>query len=72
MNLLIFSTDITTLKKVALLKPLFSNKSIFRRWSVDTEDVDNVLRIEAVENLDESDVINIMNDSGFQCITLAD
>jgi len=72
MNLLLFSTDITTEKKVALLKPLFSKTKTISRWSVDTEDIDNVLRIEANESLDESDVINLLLDSGYNCEILAD
>lgn len=60
------------MEKVGRLKPLFSNIETIKRWSIDTEDVDNVLRIEANEDLDESDVINLLFDFGYNCKTLAD
>ncbi len=72
MKLLIFRTDIKTKKKVKDIKNLLNTHTTITNWSVDTEDVDNVLRIEASENLYEKDVINLMNTQGFYCEPLKD
>lgn len=39
-------------------------------WSVDLEDIDNVLRIEAKTNLTENTVIELVKEYGFQIKTL--
>lgn len=72
MKLLIFRTDIKTKKKVKVTKPIFNNLSTIIKWSIDIEDIDNVLRIEAAENLNESDVIHLLNIYGFHCEALTD
>jgi len=70
MKVLIFRTDIKTKKKVKTIKPLFSNRKRFGDWSIDIEDIDNVLRIEAADDLNERDIIQLMNTCGFQCQVL--
>ncbi len=72
MKVLIFRTNIKTKKKVKAIKPLFNNHSSIGNWSIDIEDIDNVLRIEAAENLNESDVISLTNTQGFHCEALMD
>lgn len=72
MKLLIFRTDIKTKKKVKSLKPLFKEQATINKWTVDTEDIDNVLRIEAAENLTENDIIYLLNNQGFYCEPLVD
>lgn len=72
MKLLIFRTDIKTKKKAKSLKPLFKEHSTISKWTVDTEDIDNVLRIEAAENLTENDIIYLLNDQGIYCEPLVD
>ncbi len=57
MNLLIFRTDVKTKNKVNVVKPIFNNHPIIKNWSIDTEDIDKVLRIEVAGTLAESDVI---------------
>ena len=51
---------------------LFNNHPGITDWSIDTEDIDNVLRIEAAENLNEHDVISLINTRGFYCDALTD
>ncbi len=72
MNLLIFRTDIKTKKKVNVVKAIFNNHPIIKNWSVDTEDIDKVLRIEVAGTLVENDVINLMKRCGFYCEILTD
>ena len=72
MKLVILRTDIKTKKKVKRMKPVFNNHPIINTWSIDTEDIDNVLRIEATGNLNESDVIHLTRMQGFYCEVLKD
>ncbi len=72
MNLLIFRTDIKTKKKVKALTPLFNNHPVITDWSIDLEDIDNVLRIEVQGDLNEKDIIHLVKTYGFYCEALAD
>ncbi|PKV53119.1 hypothetical protein ATE84_5254 [Aquimarina sp. MAR_2010_214] len=72
MELLIFRTDIKSKKKVKSLKPVLNNHSDIIKWSIDLEDIDNVLRIEATTNLSEVDVIDLVQIQGFYIKTLSD
>ena len=67
MKLVILRTDIKTKKKVKLMKPVFNNHPIISRWSIDTEDIDNVLRIEAEDSLHVDDVKKLVVENGFYC-----
>ncbi|MDC9723238.1 MAG: hypothetical protein PSN34_10795 [Urechidicola sp.] len=71
-KLLIFRTDIKTKKKVKAVKTLFNSHANIIDWSVDLEDIDNVLWIKATEQLAESDVINLIKPTGFYCDALVD
>ena len=72
MELLIFKTDIKSRKKVKTIKPLFKNHSDILQWSIDLEDIDNVLRIEATDNLSENEIIDLVQLNGFYIETLPD
>jgi hypothetical protein len=72
MKLLILRTNIKTKKKVKTIKPLFNNHPTIFNWSVDTEDIDNVLRIEAQDNLSENEIIHLVKTCGFYCEALPD
>ena len=72
MEVLIFCTDIKSKKKIKSLRPVFNNHSEIIKWSIDLEDIDNVLRIEATTNLFEEDVIDLVKVKGFFIKTLSD
>ena len=72
MKLLILRTNIKTKKKVKVVKPLFNNNPIISKWSIDLEDIDNVLKIEAQDDLKETDLIHLVKTAGFYCEPLAD
>ena len=72
MHLLLFETDIRSKKKVRRLTTLLNGHSDILRWSVDLEDIDNVLRIEANVNLMHNDVISIIKNCGFYIEELKD
>lgn len=67
MDILIFRTDIKTPEKVDVVKPLFNNHPHIEHWSIDTDDIDNVLRIESNGSLYENDIINLIKTYGFYC-----
>ncbi|MDY8135474.1 hypothetical protein [Aquimarina sp. 2201CG5-10] len=72
MKLLLFRTDIKSKKKVKYIKSIFKKYSDILRWSVDLEDIDNVLRIEATTNITEDDIIKMVSTHGFYIKTLPD
>jgi hypothetical protein len=67
MKVLVFQTNIDTQHSVEVISPLFNNHKGIIDWSVDTEDIDKVLRVESTEHLNESDIINLMIGQGFYC-----
>ena len=72
MNLLILRTNIKTKKKVKVVKPIFNSHPTIMNWSVDIEDIDNVLRIEANEKLNEKEIIFMIKAAGFYGEALPD
>lgn len=72
MELLIFKTDIKTKKKMNIIQPVFNQVSLIRDWTIDIEDIDNVLRIEGENGLTEEKIIELINTCGFNCETLPD
>lgn len=69
-NLLIFKTNIKTQKKVNAVKSIFFNHPTITGWSIDTNDIDNVLRIETAGQLEENDIIECIKSFGFSCEVL--
>lgn len=72
MKLVILKTNIETKQKAIILKSLFYNCPQITNWSVDTEDIDKVLRIEAATHADQDKIIQLVKDQGFQCEELKD
>lgn len=71
-EVLVFRTDIKTRKKVKVVKPVLNNHPRISRWSVDTEDIDNVLRIETLYEMEEEEIIFLIRACGFYCEELSD
>ncbi len=72
MKLIILRTDIKTKKKVKKIKPFLNKHPTILNWSIDLEDIDNVLRIEAAKNLKEEDIKQLVQKEGFYCDELPD
>lgn len=72
MKLVILKTDIKTKKKVKKIKPFLKDNPIISKWSVDIEDIDNVLRIEAQNDANENEIITMIHNQGFYCESLPD
>ncbi len=71
-KLYLFRTDIKTKKSVKSIRTIFNHHPGIRNWSVDTEDIDNVLRVEALTGFSETDVHKLVQLLGFYCNTLPD
>lgn len=67
MKVLIFQTNIDSKKHIESFKPIFNGHKHILDWSIDIEDIDNVLRIEATDHLHEADVMHLVSQFGFDC-----
>lgn len=65
MHLIIVRTNIKTSKMVRQLRALFKAHPLIFKWTVDTEDIDNVLRIEGRAPLTENEVLGLLRTGGF-------
>jgi len=71
MGVYVFKTDINSASLIESVKPLLNSYQYISDWSIDIEDIDNVLRIISVELL-ENEIIQIMKSKGFICEVLPD
>jgi hypothetical protein len=71
MEVFVFKTNINGIHHIEKLKTYFNNRDEILRWSVDMQDIDKVLRVEA-ESDNPSDIINIVQTAGFECEELPD
>ena len=65
MDILIFKTDIEK-EKSASISSLLNKVNGIRNWSIDHEDIDKVLRVEA-DKISENDIIDVVSTAGFHC-----
>jgi hypothetical protein len=72
MEVFVFRTDIRSRKKVKYLESILNKNNGILNWSVDNEDIDNVLRIEAAPHLRETDVIVMAKMHGINVEPLID
>lgn len=63
----VFKTNIKSNSELNIVKPLLNHHPSIIKWSVDMEDVDNVLRVEAEKNLNLNDIIDEVNSKGLCC-----
>lgn len=71
-RLFILRTNIKTKKSLKTIKPFLNNHPNIIEWTIDTEDIDNVLKVEATSKLSEHDIINEIKQQGFYCDALED
>lgn len=69
---LIYRTDIGTKKKAKAIGAILDAHPLIVHWSVDTEDIDKVLRIVVSKQLNEGEIVEIMAQNGVQCEPLPD
>ena len=66
-NIHVFKTNIETELDMNSIQFLLDSNPKIVQWSVDLEDIDKVLRIEASKNLREKDIIDMVKSKGFYC-----
>tara|TARA_R110002072_G_scaffold21429_1_gene76083 strand:- start:442 stop:696 length:255 start_codon:yes stop_codon:yes gene_type:complete len=71
-RLFILRTNIKTKKNLKTIKPFLNNHPGIIKWTIDIEDIDNVLKIEARNSLSEHDIIDEIKEQGFYCDALED
>lgn len=69
MNVLVFRTNINTDERVHRAACRLCKLRGVCKWSIDLEDHDCVLRIEA-ESVTEADVVRMLTKAGLQCAVL--
>ena len=69
-EILVFKTDIK-LEDFIKLQTLLNNLPGILQWNLDTEDIDNVLRIESTD-VDSNKIINLISQAGYYCQELPD
>lgn len=72
MKLLIFKTNIVNESRIKKVNALLAYNPGLMNWSIDMEDRDKVLRIEAEDQVMESDVMEIVNSWGVECYAMED
>ncbi|MHA4740088.1 copper chaperone [Dyadobacter sp. MSC1_007] len=70
-HVLVFKTSISNRKAIVSLSPVLDGCTQILKWSVDTSDVDNVLRVEATHP-DCRPVIELVTRAGYACEELTD
>ena len=67
MNLIILKTNLRTRQHVGQVQHVLNAHPGIGQWTVDTEDRDKVLRLEAAKPLTEIDIIQLLACSGVCC-----
>jgi hypothetical protein len=70
MNLFILKTNINSDQGIRILSDVFNAKPFIMKWTVDMEDIDNVLKINCQSDVKEKEVIQLIESSGFSCEAL--
>ena len=66
-QLFIYRTDIKSKKKLNVLQPILDQHPLILHWTLDKEDVDNVLRLEVLDGLHVNEVRQLVLQCGFNC-----
>ena len=72
MQLLILKTSVKTAEAANGISPLLDLHPGIHRWNIDTEDIDNVLRIESEANVSEDHIVQLLGQYGVYSEPLAD
>jgi len=70
-EVLVFKTDILHEQSVDAIATVFDNDPRIRKWNIDREDIDRVLRVEA-EQVSALEIKLVVNAAGFYCEELPD
>lgn len=70
-DVLVFKTDISTDNDVRNVAQLLREETRIKKWTIDRNDIDNVLRIESLE-LAVEEIALLVKQSGYRCEELED
>ncbi|SMD32066.1 hypothetical protein SAMN04488029_0404 [Reichenbachiella faecimaris] len=71
-EILVFKTNLATKKRGKAAGHILNQNSSIVEWSIDMEDIDNVLRIVTSGNISEYQIIKMLRTNGFLCEILLD
>lgn len=66
MRILLFKTNIFSEFLESIVSPILSSNSEIKKWNIDREDSDNILRIESA-SLNDNQVISMIQKLGLKC-----
>ena len=66
-TILVFKTNLNSHQDVVNIESGLNNIREITTWSVDTHDIDKVLRIETTSDNISTMIISILNETGYQC-----
>ncbi|WP_123891772.1 hypothetical protein [Chitinophaga costaii] len=70
-QILVFKTNILSANAEVRVALLLNAQSNVLQWSIDHEDIDEVLRV-VVLGMEEADLMSLLNGLGLQCTPLRD
>ncbi len=59
-KVIVLKTNIQSEQMLRLVAPIFKKENHVKKWSVDLEDCDKVLRVESNQNITESGLIRLL------------
>lgn len=68
-EILVFRTDIGTAEDIAAIAQVLDRQKGIHRWTVDTEDIDKVLRVEA-DGICMEEITTLITETGYYCCEL--
>jgi hypothetical protein len=71
-QIIVLKTDVQTSDEIERIAPIFNLHHSITKWTIDIEDIDNVLRIECSDNTSEEQMIGLLNSYGVGCRELVD
>lgn len=70
-DILVFKTNIDNNNDVTQMSLVLDKHNLIKRWNIDHDDCDHVLRIES-DHLDATEIIHLVEATGFMCEELPD
>ena len=70
-TILIFGTNIKTKKDKQIISTVLNSNQAIKKWNIDLEDIDSVLRIES-QSLTAEQIIKIITEQDFKCSELSE
>lgn len=71
MLILILKSNLKTQEKVDEYSPLFNLHPAIQKWTIDLEDIDNVLRLETNHDFDLNSFSKLVNEYGINVVELS-